>query len=97
MPEEVKYPLGPYRLVTVNNAPERAKKLIGRMVEEVKEKYTIIHAGNVDSTSCPLSSSLCLNVIRYLHPTLRFAVSSHLCQNLPSLQISTMSQKQSQS
>jgi hypothetical protein len=46
---ESQYPLGPYRLVTVNNAPERAKKLIGRMVEEVKDKYTIIHAGNIDS------------------------------------------------
>jgi hypothetical protein len=46
---ESQYPLGPYRLITVNNAPERAKKLIGRMVEEVKDKYTIIHAGNVDS------------------------------------------------
>lgn len=46
-----KYPLGPYKLVTVNNAPERAKKLIGRVVETVKDKYTIIHAGNADSTS----------------------------------------------
>jgi hypothetical protein len=46
---DTKYPLGPYRLVTVNNAPARAKVLIGRMVEAVKDKYTIIHAGNVDS------------------------------------------------
>jgi hypothetical protein len=44
-----KYPLGPFKLVTVNNAPERAKKLIGRVVEAVKDKYTIIHAGNADS------------------------------------------------
>lgn len=41
-------PLGPYKLVTVNNAPERAKRLIGRVVEDVKDKYTIIHAGNAD-------------------------------------------------
>ncbi|KAJ4300241.1 hypothetical protein N0V88_002913 [Collariella sp. IMI 366227] len=39
-------PAGPYRLVTVNTAPERAKRLIGRVVEDVKEQYTIIHAGN---------------------------------------------------
>ena len=39
---------GPYKLVTVNNAPERAKRLIGRVVEEVKERYTIVHAGNVE-------------------------------------------------
>jgi hypothetical protein len=49
-PSDPKYPLGPYKLVTVNNAPERAKKLIGRVVEAVKDKYTIIHAGNADST-----------------------------------------------
>lgn len=50
-PTDPKYPLGPYKLVTVNNAPERAKKLIGRVVEEVKDKYTIIHSGNADSKS----------------------------------------------
>ncbi|KAF2664155.1 hypothetical protein BT63DRAFT_429686 [Microthyrium microscopicum] len=42
-------PLGPFRLVTVNTAPERAKRLIGRVVEDLKESYTIIHAGNADS------------------------------------------------
>ncbi|KAK4462809.1 hypothetical protein QBC42DRAFT_224219 [Cladorrhinum samala] len=41
-------PKGPFRLVTVNTAPERAKRLIGRVVEDVKDKYTIIHAGNAD-------------------------------------------------
>lgn len=42
-------PLGPFKLVTVNTAPERAKRLIGRVVEDVKDKYTIIHSGNADS------------------------------------------------
>lgn len=42
-------PKGPFRLVTVNTAPERAKRLIGRVVEDVKDKYAIIHAGNADS------------------------------------------------
>ncbi len=42
-------PSGPYKLVTVNTAPDRAKRLIGRVVENVKEKYTIIHAGNAAS------------------------------------------------
>jgi hypothetical protein len=42
-------PTGPYKLVTVNTAPDRARRLIGRVVEDVKEKYTIIHAGNADS------------------------------------------------
>ncbi|KAK3488181.1 uncharacterized protein B0T23DRAFT_224065 [Neurospora hispaniola] len=40
---------GPYKLVTVNTAPDRAKRLIGRVVEDVKDKYTIIHVGNAAS------------------------------------------------
>jgi len=39
-------PIGPFRLVTVNTAPERAKRLIGQVVEDVKEKYSIIHVAN---------------------------------------------------
>lgn len=42
-------PSGPYRLVTVNTAPERAKRLIGRVVEDVKDTYTIIHVANAES------------------------------------------------
>ncbi|PIL32770.1 hypothetical protein GSI_04887 [Ganoderma sinense ZZ0214-1] len=37
-----------FRLVTVNTAPERAKRLIGRIVEDVKDKYTIVHVANVE-------------------------------------------------
>ncbi|KAJ6551638.1 hypothetical protein B0H19DRAFT_950583 [Mycena capillaripes] len=37
-----------YRLVTVNTAPERARRLIGRVVEDVKDRYTIIHVANVE-------------------------------------------------
>ncbi|KAK4033413.1 hypothetical protein C8A01DRAFT_50004 [Parachaetomium inaequale] len=40
---------GPFKLVTVNTAPDRAKRLIGRVVEDVKDTYTIIHAGNAAS------------------------------------------------
>ena len=42
-------PSGPFTLVTVNTAPDRAKRLIGRVVEDVKDKYTITHAGNAAS------------------------------------------------
>ncbi|PLB45236.1 hypothetical protein P170DRAFT_513269 [Aspergillus steynii IBT 23096] len=41
-------PKGPYRLVTVNTAPERAKRLIGRVVEALKDQYTIIHVDNCE-------------------------------------------------
>ena len=36
------------KLVTVNTAPERAKRLIGRVVEDVKDTYTIVHVANVE-------------------------------------------------
>lgn len=42
-------PKGPFRLVTVNTAPERAKRLIGRLVEALKDNYTIIHVKNCES------------------------------------------------
>lgn len=41
-------PQGPYKLVTVNTAPERAKRLVGRVVEDIKDQYTVIHAANVE-------------------------------------------------
>lgn len=42
-------PKGPFRLVTVNTAPERAKRLIGRMVEDLKDRYTIEYVANCES------------------------------------------------
>lgn len=41
-------PLGPYKLVTVNSAPERAKRLVGRVCNDVKERYLIVHVGNAE-------------------------------------------------
>lgn len=46
---EGRHPLGPFKLVTVNTAPDRAKRLVGRMCEEVKDTYQIIHVANVTS------------------------------------------------
>jgi hypothetical protein len=40
---------GPFTLVTVNTAPERAKRLIGRMIEQLKDRYDIVHVGNCSS------------------------------------------------
>jgi len=42
-------PQGPYILVTVNNAPERAKRLVGRVVEDVKDKYDVRYVANAES------------------------------------------------
>lgn len=36
-------------LVSVNTAPDRAKKVIGAVIDNVKDKYTIVHAGNSTS------------------------------------------------
>jgi hypothetical protein len=41
----------PINLVSVNTAPERAKRLIGILIEDVKDRYNIRHAGNSDSES----------------------------------------------
>ena len=41
-------PKGPYTLCTVNTAPERAKRLVGRLVEDVKEEYTISYLQNAE-------------------------------------------------
>lgn len=37
-----------YKLVTVNNAPERAKALIGRVTADLGDKYQIIPVGNAE-------------------------------------------------
>ncbi|KIL88575.1 hypothetical protein FAVG1_07820 [Fusarium avenaceum] len=36
-------------LVTVNTAPERAKRLIGRLITELQDDYEIIHVDNCQS------------------------------------------------
>ncbi|RDW75352.1 hypothetical protein BP5796_03798 [Coleophoma crateriformis] len=41
-------PKGPYKLVTVNKVPARAKILIGRVVNDVKEDYTIDYVANAE-------------------------------------------------
>lgn len=40
---------GPFTLVTVNTAPERAKRLIGRLIDALKDDYEIIHVDNCQS------------------------------------------------
>ena len=50
-------PKGPYKLVTVNTAPERAKRLVGRVTEELKDQYTILHVANCESTSLLLRTT----------------------------------------
>ncbi|KAK4962472.1 hypothetical protein LTR10_000098 [Elasticomyces elasticus] len=46
-----------YKLVTVNNAPERAKRLVGRVIEDLKDQYSIVHAGNAESTSVSIDGA----------------------------------------
>ena len=50
-------PKGPYRLVTVNTSPERAKRLVGRVVEELKDRYMIQHIANCESKQISLRRS----------------------------------------
>ncbi|OGE47553.1 hypothetical protein PENARI_c041G07910 [Penicillium arizonense] len=41
-------PKGPFHLVTVNTAPERAKRLVGRVAEALSDRYTIVHVDNCE-------------------------------------------------
>lgn len=38
--------VGPLKLVTVNTAPERAKRIVGRLCEEIKDSYLIDYVAN---------------------------------------------------
>ena len=54
---EVHKPKGPFKLVTVNTAPERAARLIGRMAEALKDQYRIQHVANVTGMGPTTSSA----------------------------------------
>jgi hypothetical protein len=41
-------PKGPYKLCTVNKIPERAKLVVGRFIEGVKDTYMINHVENAE-------------------------------------------------
>jgi len=47
---KVKSPAGPFRLVTVNTAPERARRLVGRVIDILSDQYTIEHVANCAGT-----------------------------------------------
>lgn len=46
-------PKGPYKLVTVNTVPTRAKIIIDRVVEALKDRYTIGYVANSESRASP--------------------------------------------
>jgi hypothetical protein len=56
-------PKGPYNLCTVNTVPERAKLVVGRFIEGVKETYTITHVANAESMFLTLCVEYCQNWI----------------------------------
>ncbi|KAL1887145.1 hypothetical protein Sste5346_010416 [Sporothrix stenoceras] len=58
-----------WRLLTVNTAPERATRLIGRMVEVLKDQYDIEHVGN-----CENIDEVLLKVTKY-RPNVIFCAS----------------------
>ncbi|KAF2210211.1 hypothetical protein CERZMDRAFT_45740 [Cercospora zeae-maydis SCOH1-5] len=41
-------PHGPFKLVTVNTAPERAKRLVGRVAQNLQDRYEIQHLYNCE-------------------------------------------------
>lgn len=71
---------GPFKLVTVNTAPERARRLIGRMIEALKTEYRIEHVANCESTrpSHPIWSVRAYVNHVHLQPSIK------CCQSFPS-------------
>lgn len=61
-------PQGPFRLVTVNNNPERAQRLIGKVVADLKDKYTIDYVGNCIGTLNALKFCWRKSLIRGCRP-----------------------------
>lgn len=59
-------PKGPYKLCTVNKVPERAKLVVGRFIESVKDTYIIVHAENAASVFCSLSFASLLAISRVI-------------------------------
>ena len=39
----------PYKLITVNTAPDRASRMVRKLAEDVKDRYVIIHCVNAAS------------------------------------------------
>lgn len=44
-------PKGPFRLVSVNTAPDRARRVIGRVADLLRDRYIIVHEANCESMS----------------------------------------------
>jgi hypothetical protein len=42
-------PKGPFRLVSVNTAPDRARRVIGRVADLLRDRYIIVHEANCES------------------------------------------------
>ncbi|CAK7231584.1 hypothetical protein SCUCBS95973_007965 [Sporothrix curviconia] len=40
-------PKGPFRLVTVNSQPERAKNVVTQVIARLQDRFAIVYAGNI--------------------------------------------------
>ena len=50
--------MSPIKLLTVNTVPERAKRIIGTIVDEVSDKYEILHVANAERRSVPVDKGV---------------------------------------
>lgn len=51
-------PKGPFRLMTVNTAPARAQRVIGALMENLKDRYTINYVANSTCGRMSLTQSI---------------------------------------
>ncbi|KAL1601771.1 hypothetical protein SLS60_006686 [Paraconiothyrium brasiliense] len=73
-------PKGPFELVTVNTAPERAKVLIGRVTETLKDDYTIVYVAN-----CISKDEVASKVQEY-QPDILFSASMWTTEDVTEIQ-----------
>ncbi|KAK6844162.1 hypothetical protein PG995_014272 [Apiospora arundinis] len=69
-----------YKLVTVNTAPERAKVLIGRVVEALKDDYTINYVANC------ISKEEVADKVREFQPDVLFSASMWTAEDVSEIQ-----------
>jgi len=74
-------PKGPFKLDNVNTAPERAFRLIGRLTEQLKERYTIVHAANCETIEEVLPK------VEEIQPELLFCASMWTSEQATQIQV----------
>ena len=72
---------GPYRLVTVNTAPDRARRKVGQAVEALRDHYTVEHVANserIEQVTLAVSETQPNICVSLSHATISIAAAPSL-------------------